>query len=226
MLKYFAYLILCLFFGFLDFYFNLRGLLSVILYGVIALIIIVSNSNNKTKLNFKFSYNNYLLYGIASIISISLLVGFLIQHFYPIDRSVKIDFYFIVGTIIISFAEEVIFRGYWLNKFLEKYGIKTSILIVSLGFAFLHIFAGNDPIFAFIDCIILSYVFLKKQSITNVFIVHILNNLFTYFMFSKILRYYSGFDFWSKIIIMAVIFLVSAYFLNMLFKKENNKKYN
>jgi len=224
MLKYFAYLILFLFFGFLDFYFNLRGLLSLLLYGVFAFMIIVSKSNNAAKLNFKFSYNNYLLYGIASLISVSIFVGFLIQYFYPVDYSVKIDFYFIIGTIVISFAEEVIFRGYWLNKFLDKYSIKSSILIASLGFAFLHIFAGINPIFAFIDCIILSYVFLKKQSIANVFVIHILNNLFTYFLFSKILLYYSSFDFWSKIISITVIILVSVCFLKMLLRKDNDKQ--
>jgi membrane protease YdiL (CAAX protease family) len=222
MLKYCAYLILCLFFGFLDFYFNLRGLLSLLLYTAIAFLIIVLKHNNKTKLNFKVSYNNYLLYGIVSLISISILVGFLIQDFYkhPVDNDIKIDFYLIIATIIIAFAEEIIFRGYWLNNFLEKYNVNRSVFIVSFGFSFLHIFAGNDPIYAFIDSVILSYVFLKKQSISNTFIVHILNSMFGYFLFSKILLYYSSFDFWNKIISLTVIILITIYSLKMLFKKE------
>jgi len=221
MLKYCAYLLLCLFFGFLDFYFNLRGFLSLLLYTTIASLIMVLKHNKNTKLNFKFTYNNYLLYGIASIISVSIFLGFLVQYFYPVpvDHSVKIDFYLITGTIILSFAEEVIFRGYWLNNFLEKYSITTSILITSTGFAFLHFFARNDPFFAFIGSVILSLIFLKQKSISNVFAIHLLYNFFATFLWPKIMLSYLNLDAIYKIIIFVTIAVINICFLKMLLKK-------
>lgn len=227
MLKYCVYLILCLFFGFLDFYFESRGILSLLFNLIVVFLIIISNrKSNKTKLNFKISYDNYLLYGIISIILTSILISFVEHYFYPIDSYRRIDYQFIISLVILSFVEEVIFRGHWLNQFLEKYDVKTSILVVSIGFTFLHFFARNDPFFAFVGSVILSCVFLKKKSISNVFMIHLLYNLFVLFLLPKIMLSYSNLDGIYKIIIFVIITITNVCFLKMLFKKENNKKYN
>ena len=224
MYKFGAYLILCLFLMFLDFYFDLRGLLTLILDIIISIFLITSF--NDVKKTLKINYSHYLLYGIIILILLSVFKEILVRYFYdyPINDNNQIDAFFIGSIIIKSFTEEVIFRGYWLKKLLEKHKVSTSIFIVSFGFAFLHFFARNNPIFAFISSIVLSYIFTKKQSILNTFMIHLSSNLFFIFGLPYIIAFYSNTEARIQIKTIVIVFLVIIYLFKLLFKKSDDDK--
>ncbi|MFH7017611.1 lysostaphin resistance A-like protein [Flavobacterium sp. FlaQc-47] len=217
MIKYLIYIFLCIILGFLDFHFNLRGVLSITFDVVLSIYIIVCNREN-IKTNFILSFDYRLLCGVLLIFSMLFFKEGLICFFYnnSIDYYDKVDFYFIVALVIKSFTEELIFRGYWLKNFLVRYNILISILIVSLGFAFLHFFGRNNAIFAFISSLALSYIFYKSKSIMNNFLIHVSSNLFVIFLFPSILSYYSSIDERLKIISICSVFIFIIFILKIL----------
>lgn len=217
------YLVLCLFLMFLDFYFGLRGFLTLLLDVIISFYLIISSNDVKKKLNIKYSHS--LLFGIVIVILLSVFNEICIRYFYnyPIEY-IKVDTFFITTIIIKSFTEELIFRGYWLKKLLEKNKVNTSIFIVSLGFAFLHFFARKNPVLAFVSSIVLSFIFIKKQSILNTFMIHLLSNFFFIFGLPYIISLYSNLEGWNKIKTVAIVFLAIIYFFKLLFKKSDEDK--
>jgi uncharacterized protein len=79
----------------------------------------------------------------------------------------------ILVVIFAPVVEEIVFRGVFLNRWIVKWSINKSIIISSILFGILHV----DPLGAFLFGIIMSILYLKKQSLTMPILVHALNNL-------------------------------------------------
>lgn len=78
----------------------------------------------------------------------------------------------LVIAIIAPVIEEILFRGFLLNRWRQKYGVKRAILFSSLIFAFVHI----DILGGIVFSTVLSLIYLKTQSLIGPILVHIANN--------------------------------------------------
>jgi len=221
MIKFFLYLIFCILLMFLDFLFNLRGLLTLI-FDVFVCVLVIVNSK-KLKQNFKISSVTYLIFGALSLMLLAILKEIIVHYFYeyPINFYKNIDVFFVVSIVLKSFTEEVIFRKFWLQYFSEKYHLNISILITSLGFAFLHIFSKTNPIFAFLSSLVLCYIYFQNKSIISTYIIHLMINLFVIFIMPSFLVYYSHVESWNKIKTIVIVILLTICFLKFLLKKDN-----
>jgi membrane protease YdiL (CAAX protease family) len=79
------------------------------------------------------------------------------------------------GFILLVFGpvlEEVIFRGFLLNRWWNKYGLWRGIIFSSLAFGILH----TDPIGSVVFAVVLSLIYVKTKSLIGPFIVHMTNN--------------------------------------------------
>ncbi|WP_369903609.1 type II CAAX prenyl endopeptidase Rce1 family protein [Bacillus manliponensis] len=74
--------------------------------------------------------------------------------------------------IFAPIMEEIIFRGFFLNRMAYKWGIKPAIIVSSLMFGFGHI----DVIGAFLFGVIMCLLYIKTKSLWTAIIVHALNN--------------------------------------------------
>lgn len=122
MLRFIIFIILSISAIFLDFLFELKGVLY--LFFCLCSLIFYYRSLDKSYFNFNnFLLSKFLIYGLVIIISLSLLNDFVINYFYylPVKNENKISVFFIIYVAIISIIEEIIFRGYWLNKFIIKF---------------------------------------------------------------------------------------------------------
>lgn len=93
----------------------------------------------------------------------------------PATTHIKLSVFAIVMSAIVSpFIEETLFRGMLLNYF-SKYYLKTSVIVLSLLFASLHLDLFFYPYF--FSSIILSYAYLKSNKDLKIsFSVHALYN--------------------------------------------------
>ncbi len=78
----------------------------------------------------------------------------------------------ISACIFAPIMEEVIFRGFFLNRMAYKWGMKRAIIISSLIFGFGHI----DVIGAFLFGVVMCLLYIKTKSLWTNIIVHALNN--------------------------------------------------
>lgn len=78
----------------------------------------------------------------------------------------------ISACIFAPIMEEVIFRGFFLNRMAYKWGVKRAIIISSLIFGFGHV----DIIGAFLFGVVMSLLYIKTKSLWTNIIVHALNN--------------------------------------------------
>ena len=78
----------------------------------------------------------------------------------------------ISACIFAPIMEEVIFRGFFLNRMTYKWGVKRAIIVSSLIFGFGHI----DVIGAFLFGVVMCLLYIKTKSIWTNIIVHALNN--------------------------------------------------
>lgn len=76
------------------------------------------------------------------------------------------------ACIFAPVMEEVIFRGFFLNRMAYKWGIKPAIIVSSLIFGFGHI----DVIGAFLFGLTMCLLYIKTKSLWTAIIVHALNN--------------------------------------------------
>jgi membrane protease YdiL (CAAX protease family) len=215
MYRFLAFLLFYLFINFSDFIFQLDGFLSLV-FNLIFVVFYIFKHNNVSKL-IKINYSNNLIYGILLIIFFSILWDILIIYLDgpPKRFHNRFDLFFIISIVLISFADEIIFRGYWLEKINKKFKPNFSIFIVSFGSSFLHLFARNNPFLAFFASVVLCLIFTKKASILNVFIVHLISNLFFIFVLPHLISRYYYFDNFSKIIIIVLVFLIFIYLMKL-----------
>lgn len=222
MVKFILYLGLCLLIMFVDFFFSLRGLLTLTLDIVISFFVILSSDDIKKSL--KINKDAYLLYGVFSLVLLASLKEIISHYFvdYPINLYTQIDAFFIISIVVKSFTEEIIFRKFWFDFFLERHKVITSILIISLGFSFLHFFSRTNPIFAFVSSIVLCYIYFKKKSVMGTYIIHLTVNLFMIFALPSFLAYYTHVESWNKVKTIVIVGLLVICFLRFLFKKDKN----
>ncbi|MDC2866081.1 MULTISPECIES: type II CAAX endopeptidase family protein [unclassified Bacillus (in: firmicutes)] len=78
----------------------------------------------------------------------------------------------ISACIFAPIMEEVIFRGFFLNRMAYKWGVKRAIIISSLIFGFGHV----DVVGAFLFGVVMCLLYIKTKSLWTNIIVHALNN--------------------------------------------------
>lgn len=121
-------------------------------------------------------------------------------------------------------AEEIVFRGYMMNRLLPRFGEKTSIVIVTVIFALCHI-SPLWIVYGFLFGIVLAKVSIRHDNIIYSIALHIgfnLPNLFNYLIMnsekvSKVL-YANNF----LIIIYGILGAAGAYLLWRFYKKSEN----
>lgn len=118
-------------------------------------------------------------YGMSMIqfyILAHLIPGFLVELLTEGDMIDTTTFSNILGVvsacIFAPVMEEVIFRGFFLNRMAYKWGIKPAIIVSSLIFGFGHI----DVVGAFLFGLIMCLLYIKTRSLWTPIIVHALNN--------------------------------------------------
>jgi hypothetical protein len=80
-----------------------------------------------------------------------------------------------VAILIAPISEEILFRGFLLNKFHSKYGSKKSILITSVIFALFHMHLGAI-IPVFILGMSIGWIKIKTRSLLPCIYIHIIQN--------------------------------------------------
>lgn len=90
------------------------------------------------------------------------------------DTNALVANIFTIITIVFlgPVVEEVFFRGFLLNRWHKKYGLKAGIVVSSLLFGILH----ADLLGAFLFGIILSLIYLQTKSLFGPIIIHVANN--------------------------------------------------
>ena len=75
-------------------------------------------------------------------------------------------------VVIVPVVEEVLFRGFLLNRWWRKYGLWRGVVFSSFAFAILHIDVIGGVIFG----VLLSLIYVKTKSLIGPIIVHMANN--------------------------------------------------
>ena len=79
----------------------------------------------------------------------------------------------LVIVILAPIVEEIMFRGFLLNRWQRKYGAITSVVLSSMIFALFHV----EIIGGFVFGVVLSLIYMRTHSLFGPIIVHISNNL-------------------------------------------------
>ncbi|MBO6132940.1 MAG: CPBP family intramembrane metalloprotease [Lachnospiraceae bacterium] len=126
-----------------------------------------------------------VVFGVGAAIAISSLIS-LLPKIGPIAtyqnsieglyRSWSVLLGVLVNTFFTPIVEEVIFRGYMLNRLLPHWGEKWALLTVSLVFAFMH---GTSIwiLYAFIMGFIIGKLAIKENNIFYAIVMHVGFNL-------------------------------------------------
>jgi len=133
---------------------------------------------------------------------------------------------FFLIIIIAPIFEEVIFRGVILKQLLKQYSLIISLFISSILFAFIH-FNINQGIGAFFWGMIFGFVYYKTESLIIPIILHLINNLFYFFVH----YYWTSYDIMSKEInlvqiIIGLFLLGGSYLILNKTKIVKNENYN
>lgn len=129
----------------------------------------------------------FAVFGLMAALAVSAVLTLLpkwgITNSYTEDSQVMFkgrDVLFTVATMVVTapLAEEIVFRGYMLNTFLETFSEKKSAWIVSLIFAICH---GSVLwiIYALAMGLVLSYVAIREDNIFYGIMMHMGFNLFS-----------------------------------------------
>ena len=171
----------------------------------------------------KVSFKSILIIILINIFfSYGILYGFDLL-IYTIKNPIKniLFTYSEISTIIIApIAEELIFRGIFLNRINKFYSIHFSIIISSILFAILH--PPGAIISAFVFGICMSIIYLKSNNILSPIFAHFLNNLISESIYN--LDTYN-FIFTNPLIIILFLSLaiISSYLLIIFLKIEWKK---
>ncbi|WP_034670237.1 type II CAAX endopeptidase family protein [Ectobacillus panaciterrae] len=84
----------------------------------------------------------------------------------------------ISACVYAPFMEELVFRGFFLNRLAYKWGVKRAIIVSSVLFGLGH----SDIIGAAIFGVIMSLLYIKTKSLLTGMVVHALNNLIVSFI--------------------------------------------
>ncbi len=196
--------------------------------------------NRSAKFNFKISNYKIAPILIVTVVAIFLLNIFII-NLIPISDSMKdyltelfkqLGIFSIIGAVIFApIIEELIFRGVFLDGFLKQYSPTKAIIVSSILFGIVH-FNPWQFVSAFIGGLFIGWVYYKTRSVSISIILHSVNNLTGAIgnLFDKDfdnidaspIEMFGGMAN-SILLIIAAIFtiLISIYYLNKIFSKEN-----
>ncbi len=114
-------------------------------------------------------------YYFINSFSINLFYPPAIENFIPQISSKSFFIFCTVAILIAPISEEILFRGFLLNKFHSKYGHKNSILITSVIFALFHMHLGAIvPVF--ILGMSIGWIKIKTRSLLPCIYIHIIQN--------------------------------------------------
>lgn len=221
MIKFIGYFFLCMLSIFADMCFNFNGYITLIFNFVFACFVFV-----KYNLDFKFKDFNLFIFTVGGcIVNIIfvILIEIVISFFIKIDLNYNyyISIYSIFSLILMAFAEEIIFRAYFLNILIKKYKISIAVLLISIIFATIHLFVGKNPLIAFCGSIFLSLIYIKKKSIFSTIMIHLTSNFFVVFFLANILSLFTNLGAKSKIQSFFLILLFLIFLIKYLFKKSD-----
>lgn len=78
----------------------------------------------------------------------------------------------LVMVVLAPIIEEIFFRGFLLNRWVNKYGLVKGVALSSIVFALFH----YEPIGAFVFSVVLSLIYMQTRSLVGTVIVHAANN--------------------------------------------------
>lgn len=135
-------------------------------------------------------------------------------------------FLFCKSVIIAPIVEEIFFRGFLINRFFTKFGIKKAVIYSSIIFGLFH----ADIFIAFIFAFLMSIIYLKTRNLWFTIYCHFLNNFVLEIMGSYEFIYgekipQNNITFTNEDIFYALCLLIlSLPFLIKYFKGTNLKK--
>lgn len=175
--------------------------------------------------------------GVGIISSIIFLIYSIIIHSQGLEipspdfsipqNTIYLVLFMAYTCLIAPVFEEIIFRGYILNN-LRKYGNLTAIIVSSIFFSMFH-FNLVQLVNPILMGIILSFIVIKSESITQAIIVHMFNNIMA--MLTTVISSIDSQTIiiaWSNIYyicgILALFYFILRYgreFLNIISEKHN-----
>jgi membrane protease YdiL (CAAX protease family) len=161
-------------------------------------------------------YNSLIFLLLLLTLLITVYSYFVIVNYFSLYQNIPFKFNWKSLFIIICFSiiEEVIFRGYFLGKLLVSKNIFKSILIVSVSFALTHMFSSTPILYGFILSLLISFIYLKSNSIILVILLHLSLNMFNYFFPTiNYVKFFNGNEIYLFAINVILIF-VSIFSLN------------
>ncbi|KEK23630.1 CPBP family intramembrane glutamic endopeptidase [Bacillus gaemokensis] len=148
-------------------------------------VIFTSFLDRTTKLNWKLIVIATVM-GLIFAVGVSHIQIYILAHLLPnflidmLNDDSVIDmssiyttiFSFISACIFAPIMEEVIFRGFFLNRMAFKWGIKRAVIVSSLIFGLGHF----DVVGAFVFGVVMCLLYIKTKNIWTNIAVHALNN--------------------------------------------------
>ena len=113
----------------------------------------------------------------------SLIKWNVVSESYPIIANILS---FAVVVVLAPVFEEILFRGFLLQRWASKYGTFKAVMLSSAIFAMAH----TDPPGAFVFAVAMSYLYIRTGSLWVPIICHSLNNLIVWFWHLGITLYY------------------------------------
>jgi membrane protease YdiL (CAAX protease family) len=193
-----------------------------------------SGKGKNTAYKYRFKKINWkdtlyiILLGFALSISISMVIGFLVELFPSyelisnnISSQPNSILNIICMVVLIPIYEEIVFRGIIFNHLKENYKIGTAIILQALLFAIAH---GNlvQGIFAFILGIALVLMYMYFNSIYSNIILHMAFNLFGGLIIPRVLSQ-NEFIYYALTAICLVFLTFSSYKMISNYRRNHRK---
>ncbi|MFP4445443.1 MAG: CPBP family intramembrane glutamic endopeptidase [Desulfosudaceae bacterium] len=117
--------------------------------------------------------------GVVAIVGTVLLaagispVSFFRLHLFGGAKTMAV--YFVTGTVVAPFAEELFFRGL-LYGFFRRWGVVLAVILTTVVFALLHLAALTLPVTQVIGGIIFCLAYEKEKNLWTPYLIHALGN--------------------------------------------------
>ena len=89
-----------------------------------------------------------------------------------LDHLLTIAVHILTLVVIVPIVEEILFRGFLLNRWWQKYGLEKAIIASSVAFGIMHVEFIGGTIFG----LVLSRLYVKTRSLIGPILVHMSNN--------------------------------------------------